>query len=130
MGEDVVKNWLALARYDIETAKAMLDAGRYLYVAFTCQQAVEKTLKAIIVRHRKQAPPHTHNLLRLVEEVKDRLDADSRRLETLEKLNAYYIESRYSEEYAELTRLIGKKEAAGLYRDTLKILEWLRACTT
>jgi HEPN domain-containing protein len=42
MGEKIIKNWIALAEYDFETAKAMLDSGRYLYVAFTCQQVIEK----------------------------------------------------------------------------------------
>ena len=39
---DAAEKWAAQSLYDIETAKAMLDTGRYLYVLFCCQQAVEK----------------------------------------------------------------------------------------
>ena len=42
-----VLHWLERSKYDLETAKAMLDTRRYLYVAYMCQQAVEKLLKAI-----------------------------------------------------------------------------------
>ena len=40
--------WAEQARYDLETAQAMMESGRYLYVLFCCQQAVEKMLKALI----------------------------------------------------------------------------------
>lgn len=38
--------WIERAEYDLETAKAMQQTGRYLYVGFMCQQTVEKALKA------------------------------------------------------------------------------------
>ena len=40
--DKVVAHWVERAEYDLETAKAMLDTARYLYVAYMCQQAVEK----------------------------------------------------------------------------------------
>lgn len=45
-----VQKWVEQARYDLETARAMLDSGRYVYVVFCCQQAVEKMIKR---RHRQ-----------------------------------------------------------------------------
>lgn len=45
----------------------MLASGRYLYVVFCCQQAVEKALKAVIVRKTGALPPRVHNLLRLAD---------------------------------------------------------------
>jgi HEPN domain-containing protein len=39
-----VSHWLERSNYDLETAKAMLGAKRYLYVAYMCQQAIEKLL--------------------------------------------------------------------------------------
>ena len=68
MNEKTIKNWLDLARYDLETASAMLARGRYLYVAFTCQQAIEKLLKALFVKTKNCTPPYTHNLLKLCDE--------------------------------------------------------------
>ena len=45
-----VQYWLDLTEYDIETAKVMLNGGRYLYVGFMCHQVIEKALKAVIAR--------------------------------------------------------------------------------
>ena len=39
---EIFKYWHEVAAYDLETAKAMFESGRYLYVAFMCQQAIEK----------------------------------------------------------------------------------------
>ncbi len=43
---DKVIYWVEMSDYDFDTAKAMLDTKRYLYVAFMCHQVVEKLLKA------------------------------------------------------------------------------------
>lgn len=45
--EEKVRYWLEIAEYDLETARAMLETGRYLYVGFMCHQVVEKALKEI-----------------------------------------------------------------------------------
>ena len=45
---DKIQYWLDLAQYDLDTAQAMLETKRYLYVGFMCHQVIEKTLKAII----------------------------------------------------------------------------------
>ncbi len=38
--------WSDLSQYDLETAQAMLETNRLLYVGFMCHQSVEKILKA------------------------------------------------------------------------------------
>jgi len=66
VSEKIIKNWLALAEYDITSAEAMLQTGRYVYVTFMCQQAIEKVMKALYVQEHQQTPPYTHNLIRLL----------------------------------------------------------------
>ena len=39
--------WKDIAQYDLDTAQAMFDAGRWLYVVFMCQQAIEKLCKGL-----------------------------------------------------------------------------------
>ncbi len=41
--------WLDAAEYDLQTAKAMLETKRYLYVGFMCHQTIEKALKGVFV---------------------------------------------------------------------------------
>ena len=54
MATDKVAYWLDIADYDIDTAEAMYTTERWLYVAFMCHQAIEKTLKAIGAPRRRQ----------------------------------------------------------------------------
>lgn len=42
--DDRIKYWVEMAEYDFDTAKAMLDTKRYLYVGFMCHQVIEKML--------------------------------------------------------------------------------------
>lgn len=61
------QRWYELAQYDLGTADAMLSAGRYLYVLFCCQQAMEKHLKGLIVERCGIFPPRTHDLTKLAQ---------------------------------------------------------------
>ena len=59
--DKIVEHWVERSQYDLDTAKAMLDTGRYLYVAYMCQQTIEKILKALIAQEGKENFP-IHNL--------------------------------------------------------------------
>ncbi len=50
--------WLRQAEYDINTAKAMYDTGRYIYTAFMCQLSIEKFIKGLIVERTGQRLEH------------------------------------------------------------------------
>ncbi len=93
-----VKHWIDLSKYDVDTAKAMLESKRYLYVLFTCQQSVEKMLKALIVKNTKSFPPKIHDLVKLLNLAG--IDADKEEKEFLAKLNYYYLETRYPREFS------------------------------
>ena len=60
--ESDFQEWLKYADEDLGAAQALFDAGRHTMCAFHCQQALEKILKAAIVRATKAKPPYTHNL--------------------------------------------------------------------
>jgi len=83
--------WFKLAEYDLETAKAMYETGRFKYVPFMCQQAIEKLLKGIIAE--SQFPPRIHDLVRLAELAE--LELSEEELLMLEKLSSLYLRVRY-----------------------------------
>ena len=89
-----VLHWLERSKYDLETAKAMLDTRRYLYLACMCQQAVEKLLKAIIAQHGKENLP-IHNLNRLAELAELIGELEEEQIDLLAELTAYNIVARY-----------------------------------
>ncbi len=125
--QKVVDNWLRLADYDLATAQAMLQAKRLLYVGFMCQQAIEKVLKACYVEYHGTTPPYTHNLLRLAAELPWKEDIGERMLETLETLNSYYIESRYTEDIQELAKALTETKASEILEFTRGLFGWIKS---
>jgi HEPN domain-containing protein len=123
--EQDVKYWVDLSRYDIDTAKAMLAGSRYLYVLFTCQQSVEKMLKALVVKNTKDFPPKIHDLIKLANIAKINIETEQK--EFLAKLNYYYLETRYPRELSDISKQIKKGAAITFYNNTKKILKWLRS---
>lgn len=93
---DKIQYWLDLAQYDLDTAQAMLETKRYLYVGFMCHQVIEKTLKAIITKNDIETlPPKIHHLVRLAEKANiiNNLSANDKMI--LFSLNPLNIEARY-----------------------------------
>jgi HEPN domain-containing protein len=82
------QRWVDQARYDLDTARAMLDASRYIYVLFCCQQAIEKALKAKILGQTGELPPRIHNLVKLAEAAEIALSAEQTLL--FRELSGYY----------------------------------------
>jgi HEPN domain-containing protein len=121
-----VSHWLERSRYDLDTAKAMLDAGRYLYVAYMCQQAVEKLLKGIIAQLGKENLP-IHNLNRLAEQAELRAGLTDAQVDLLAELTAYNIEARYGDYKDSLAEVIDAARAKTLYDATREFHLWLCA---
>ena len=130
MNEKVIQNWLKLADYDLETAQAMFDAQRFLYVAFMCQQAIEKILKALYVIQHQKTPPYTHNLIRLWEHLSLSSKTGDDQYQLLEILNSYYLESRYTEEIQELTQWLTREKTQEILRQTRQLYSWLKSKIT
>jgi len=127
MSQKIIDNWLSLAEYDLGTAHDMSKAMRHLYVAFMCQQAIEKILKACYVKQHTSTPPYTHNLLRLIKELNFREEMGDEMMAAVEELNSYYIESRYTEDIEELSKLLTEAKAASVLNSTMELFEWIKA---
>lgn len=106
----------------------MLASGRYLYVVFCCQQAVEKVLKAVIVRKTGALPPRVHNLLRLAEAAGAQPDQEQNRF--LGELSAYYIQSRYPEEIEIADSSISRELAEDVMKNTEQVVRWVLSIRT
>lgn len=122
------ENWENQARYDLETARAMLASGRYLYVLFCSQQCVEKAVKAVIVRRTGEFPPGVHNLLRLCENAGIPLDQDAGQF--LGDLSNYHIQTRYPEEMQSLGAQVTPEAAQEVFGRTEEVAQWLFSMLT
>lgn len=127
MTEDkIVHNWIERASYDLETAKIMLEAKRYLYVGFFYQQAIEKLLKARITQLGTE-PPYIHNLIRLAEIAGIFDDLSEHRKDLLGELTIHAVQSRYGDFEGDISEVLKPIEAESLWEKTKELFEWLKA---
>ena len=123
-----VEYWLDLADYDIETAKVMLNTGRYIYVGFMCHQAIEKALKGVIARDciGDEIPPKIHDLQKLAEKAGLLAGMLEEQKEVLRKLNPLNIEARYPEYKNRLATNLTDEICQKLLAETEGLLCWIK----
>jgi HEPN domain-containing protein len=105
--------WLETAEYDLETADAMLNNGRWLYVLFMCQQAIEKLVKGLYVLYVDDDVPRIHNIRVLIDGFEHLLPEKmtDEHCELFEDLTIYYISGRYTDYKQKLSEKINKLDA-------------------
>ena len=130
--EEKYQKWLQIAEYDLDTADAMLKSGRYLYVAFMCQQAIEKLAKGIYVYTFDKEAKYTHNILLVLEDMKN--ITKSKKYEEYKtlfsELTAYYIVGRYDAYKQDLAKEINNKSAEKIINQTKEAFTWLKSQVT
>lgn len=130
--------WQMLSDYDLETIDVLIEGGRWVYVAYLCQQAVERQLKGMYVFYYNSEAPKTHNINFLFAKlmahadfplVGSRAEVDERREECEDFLidAMFYYMSDYPFSYKNImNRFVGRENALELYQRTCSILTWLR----
>lgn len=121
---DEVLEWLTQSEYDLGTAQAMLESGRYIYAVFMCHLAVEKALKALVVRRTGDAPPRTHNLVQLVALAEPDLTDDE--ISFLTRLGAAGVTTRYPEELSRALKDYPRSVAQEYVRKAREVVECLK----
>ncbi|MEO0180191.1 MAG: HEPN domain-containing protein [candidate division WOR-3 bacterium] len=118
-----VANWLAGAKYDLETAGSLYRSKRYIYVVFMCHMAIEKGFKALVRQTTGKTPPKIHDLIRLAEMGGVELEPETRK--TLIDLNNMGVVTRYPDDLAKLSKLITKERASSVLRFTRRFIPWI-----
>lgn len=85
-----VKNWWKQSAADLRSAKNMLNSGDYYFSAFASQQAVEKALKALLLKEKSELIK-THSILKIAK----LLNFPNELLVKISKLEPVYQETRY-----------------------------------
>ena len=124
---DKVTYWIEMSDYDFDTAKAMLETKRYLYVAFMCHQIVEKILKAYWSNVLEEPPLKIHSLSRLAE--KSGLDKDMSEEQTdfIDELEPLNIEARYPSYKERLMKSLTSDRCKELIEQTDKLRTWIKS---
>ena len=126
MATDKVTYWLDIANYDLETAEAMFQPGRWLYVAFMCHQVIEKTLKAYWCATQEDNPPFIHSLLRLAEGSGLMAQMEETQLLFLDEMMPMNIEARYPSYKLALAQGLNDEICLQMINRTKELQQWIK----
>lgn len=91
--EEAVKHWIDSSKEDLETAEALFKSEKFVYCLFFCHLAVEKLIKAIVIKKTDGTPPISHNLAQIFRltglPISETLKKD------LDEMTTFNIEARY-----------------------------------
>ena len=132
------KYWESKASYDLETARVMLQTGRYLYVVFMAQQATEKLVKGLYVLYIDREPTRTHNIWLIFNGL---MESEQFRYETgnqvfvkaqeykpfFSDLLFYYIAERYPDYKRQIFSDITEARAIAVLNKTEEVFVWLQS---
>lgn len=121
---DDTRNWIATAEYDLETARHLFDAERYIHVVFFCHLALEKLLKAHVTEVTKTEPAKTHSLMYLVR--KAGLSPTREMAGFLGDISNESVPTRYPDGAGELLTEYTREVAENCLRSTREAMKWLR----
>ena len=121
---DKYKEWLIQADYDMDTAAAMHDSGRYFYAVFMCHLSIEKALKGLYHKVLDEAPPKTHNLLYLVNKIGIKPEMESEKF--IIKLNTASVATRYPDDLAKVQAAYTKEITQDMITKSKDLLKWVK----
>ncbi len=121
-------HWLKYAQYDLDTSDAMYSTGRWLYVAFMCQQAVEKLVKGLYTIYVSDEVPRVHNISSVLIRFADKLPGSvtDERYRFFDTLTSFYMNNRYPEYKEEMSMGLDEARAKALITQTKEVFAWLQ----
>jgi len=116
--KEEVKRWWKYAESDLKTAKYLFEGKKFKDSSFYCQQAVEKALKASLLKKNKKIVK-IHDLVKLARE----LNLTEEIIKDCERLTIVYVDTRYpdigSKQYT-------KNETSEDIKVAERIIKWIK----
>ena len=121
--------WLEIAENDMDTADFMFKNGRYSYVTFMCEQAVEKLVKGIYVYIYDKEAPYTHNINSIIVKIDTIADNPTYKnyISFINQLFLYYTATRYDAYKEKISKDIDEKTSEEIINKTKEVFEWLKS---
>ena len=125
--EEKYAYWLQLAQYDFDSAQTMYAGGRWFYVAFMCQQALEKICKGLYNFYIDDNVPRVHNIWAILARVETFLSSPVKPevYDLASTLSGLYLQNRYPDFSAQPGIHIDKSIAENLLKKTKEAFTWL-----
>lgn len=121
--KDTISNWVKSAEFDRDTVFDLFKLKHYGWSLFIFHLAIEKLLKAHLVK-REIVIPYTHNLLRLADLTKIKYTATQEKY--FSEIMTFNIQARYDIEKMDFYKKADKKYTEKWIKICNNIFEWLR----
>jgi len=116
-----IEHWLEDALSSWEDAQFLMKAGRIIFGLFAVHLALEKLIKAHVIKTTLELPPRIHNLLSLASLAALSLTPEQEVL--LAELNTFNIRGRYSDTPIEQPTMA---QADSIFRKAEEVFKWLK----
>lgn len=94
--EKTINYWVEGSEYDLATAESLYDTGKFPYALFFGHLAMEKLLKALVVKQTEKHAPFTHSLPLLMSKLT--IDVPDEIKDNLNYFMEFFIEARYPDQ--------------------------------
>ena len=123
------EKWLEMAEDDLSTAEFMFDAGRNTYVAFMCEQAIEKLVKGIFVLNLNKEAPYTHNINLILDKIQSisEIPKYNDYKTFINELVMYYTASRYDVYKEKISKNLDKENTERIMLKSKEVFLWLKS---
>jgi len=118
-----IKYWLDSAQYDLDTGKSLLQAKRFPYALFFAHLALEKALKAVVVKTTQEHAPFTHSLTLLAS--KANIEIPESMLDRFAEYMEFHIEARYTDDRKDFYKKCTEEFTRSKFNEMKKDYEWL-----
>ena len=122
--EKTVQYWFEGAEYDMDVAEAMYEKGKYPYALFMGHLALEKLLKALVVKTTLKHAPYTHSLPLLID--KSGIQIPRETIKSLARFMEFHFEARYPDEQKSFYEKCTKEFTAKKLQEMKEVFIWLK----
>jgi HEPN domain-containing protein len=122
--EKTIEYWLNGAKYDLDVAKALYEKAKYPYALFMGHLAIEKLLKALVVKNIRKHAPYTHTLSVLADKLGFKVPQKIQK--SLIRFMEFHFEARYPEEQKKFYKKCTKQFAGRKMKEIKEVFTWLK----
>lgn len=118
--------WVEISDYDLETAEAMYNSKRFLYVGFMCHQTIEKIFKAYYVKLKSEIAPFTHSLSYLAQKGEFYDEFSEEQKDFIDQVEPLNIEARYPSHKERVLQSLTDSRCKEMLLNTKKLQLWIK----
>jgi HEPN domain-containing protein len=122
--DKTIKYWLDGAEYDMGVAKALYTKKKYPYALFMGHLALEKLLKALVVKTTQKHAPYTHSLSLLAEKLE--IEIPKKIMKRLKRFMEFHFEARYPRQQMKFYKKCTKEFTDKKMEEIKEVYIWLK----